>query len=97
MNPAHLVGVHNADDLTVRDGTPVRVNLAACVVEVARLAVHLAGGAGPAGYIAHIAAQLLAQPPLGAGVRPARLAVGAVIAQVDGAVAACKLTIVLGK
>ena len=47
----HLVSIEDAQDLVARDGQPVRVQLAADVVDVAALAIHLPLGTLPPGYV----------------------------------------------
>ena len=76
----HLISIKDADELIAGDHCARRVELGADVVDVARLAVHLARRPLAAADVDHIRAQ---------GVHPlALLGVLAIIAQVDGARAA---------
>ena len=77
---SYLIGIKDADNLVGRDGQVIGVDLAQAVVQIARLAVHLALGAGATADIDHIRGHAQAPFPL--------LFVLAIITQVDRALAA---------
>ena len=79
---SHLIGIEDADNLIAGDWHAIRVYLAQAVVQVARLSIHLPLGPGAAANVDHVWRH--PEAPL------ALLAVLAVVAEVDCALAACR-------
>ena len=61
MHMNHLVSIKDAEDLVARDGLPGGVQLVAHIVDIARLAVHLALGSRAARDV-HIVAAFAVDP-----------------------------------